>query len=336
MDPVTQGVLGGTLAQTQSNKKNIITATWLGILAGMAPDLDVLIRSNSDPLLFLQYHRQFTHSLIFIPLGALICATVFTPYLRWRKRNLSFPKTYLFCLLGYATHALLDACTTYGTLLFWPFSDERIAWNNISIIDPLYTLPLLALLITASLRKKPKLAYLGLSWMLIYPGIGWWQHERAVQAGKQLANERGHAAIAVDAKPSFANLLVWKLIYEHDDRYYVDAVRMGQSPKFYPGESIAKLNANTAFPWLKKDSQQANDLARFNWFSAGYLAQHPNKPNRVIDIRYSMLPNKIDALWFIDMRPEESANNSSHVFYDSAKRDTKNVADKLWLMIKGG
>jgi len=35
----------------------------LGFLSGMAPDLDILIRSSTDPLLSLEYHRQFTHFL---------------------------------------------------------------------------------------------------------------------------------------------------------------------------------------------------------------------------------------------------------------------------------
>ena len=94
----------------------------------MAPDLDVLIRSSHDPLLFLEYHRQFTHSLFFIPVGALICALAFYPVTR---RALSFRETWILSALGYATHGLLDACTTYGTLLLWPFSQERFAWHNV-------------------------------------------------------------------------------------------------------------------------------------------------------------------------------------------------------------
>ncbi|WP_019218287.1 metal-dependent hydrolase [Legionella tunisiensis] len=45
-------------------------------------------------------------------------------------------------LIGYATHGLLDACTNYGTVLFWPFSERRVYWDLISIIDPFFTVPL--------------------------------------------------------------------------------------------------------------------------------------------------------------------------------------------------
>ena len=118
--------------------RNLARLTFIGALAGMAPDLDVLIRSNTDPLLFLEYHRQFTHSLLFIPLGSLLCALVF-----WKTigRGINFSTVWLAAFLGYLTHGLLDACTTYGTLLLWPFSDARIAWNTIAVIDPLFTLP---------------------------------------------------------------------------------------------------------------------------------------------------------------------------------------------------
>ena len=74
MDPLTQGAMGAALPQALSNKKTLWLIGLLGFLSGMAPDLDVLIRSKADPLLFLEYHRQFTHSLVFIPFGGLVCA----------------------------------------------------------------------------------------------------------------------------------------------------------------------------------------------------------------------------------------------------------------------
>lgn len=52
------------------------------------------------------------------------------------------------------THPLLDACTTYGTQLFEPFSTLRVAWNVISVADPLYTAPFLICLIMASRQVR--------------------------------------------------------------------------------------------------------------------------------------------------------------------------------------
>ena len=95
MDPFTQGIVGTTVAQSGAKKDTLIIASFIGLLAGLAADLDIFIRSSDDPLLFLEYHRHFTHSIFFIPFGALICSIVF--YNLFTKRNnLSFKKTYFF------------------------------------------------------------------------------------------------------------------------------------------------------------------------------------------------------------------------------------------------
>ncbi len=94
MDPLSQAVVGASCAQALSNKKHFVTATILGLLAGMAADLDIFIRSDEDPMLFLEFHRQFTHSLLFIPIGGLICAGLFHLLFR-KKTQLAFRWTYL-------------------------------------------------------------------------------------------------------------------------------------------------------------------------------------------------------------------------------------------------
>ncbi len=82
MDPVTQGVLGAVVTQVKVPREQLLQGACIGALAGMAPDLDVLIRSATDPLLAIEFHRHFTHSLLFIPIGALICSLVFYPTVR--------------------------------------------------------------------------------------------------------------------------------------------------------------------------------------------------------------------------------------------------------------
>src|SRR5210317_2011631 len=216
MDPVSQAVLGASVPQAVSRKIHLAAATLFGALAGMAPDLDSLIRSDTDPLLYLEFHRQFSHSLFFIPIGALICTAVFYALFA-RRWQISFKLTYLFCFLGYATHGLLDACTSYGTQLLWPFSNERFAWNTISIVDPLFTLPLLALVITGARKKKPLFSQIALCWVIFYLGLGVFQNYRVTEAGTQLARERGHTPIRLEAKPTIGNLLLWKVIYEMKD-----------------------------------------------------------------------------------------------------------------------
>src|SRR5690606_36976378 len=101
--------------------------------------------------LFMEYHRHFTHSLAFVPVGALVCAALLHRIVRGR---LSFGRTYLFCLLGYGSHGLLDACTTSGTQLLWPFSGVRVAWSVVAVFDPLFTAPVLALVLLAAARRR--------------------------------------------------------------------------------------------------------------------------------------------------------------------------------------
>ena len=330
MDPLSQATLGAAAAQSLIKKSDLARIALIGALAGMAPDLDVLIQSSTDPLLQLEYHRQFTHSLIFIPVGALLCAIAFWPFMR---RHMSFKAIWLTALAGYATHALLDACTTYGTLLLWPFSDARIAWNTISVVDPVFTLPLLGFVIAAGVKKSQFIGRLGMAWVAFYLSIGVIQEERAIAAGEALAADRGHAPDVVSAKPSFGNLLLWKTVYEYDDHFWVDAVRAGGDVTIIEGDHVARLNLQSSFPWLNTDSQQARDVERFRWFSNDYLAIDSDDAFLIVDMRYSHLPNEIKGLWGIRLDPDASADE--HVTWIARRSADSERFEQLWAMLKG-
>lgn len=330
MDPVTQGVLGASVGEAVSRPEKIGAAAALAALAGMAPDLDVLIRSETDPLLFLEYHRNFTHALAFIPIGALLCAGLFH---RVARRWLAFRETYLFCFLGYATHGLLDGCTTYGTQLLWPFSDVRIAWNSISVVDPLFTVPALVLVSLSVWRRSPRFAHVALLWMATYMSLGFVQKARVESAGEMLAAARGHEGVTVSAKPGFANLLLWKVVYEHEGYFHVDAVRAGLTVRAYAGERAERLDPARHLPWLDPDSQQARDIERFRWFSSDHLAWRPERPYEVVDVRYSLLPNEIEPLWGI--RLARGAGPEAHVAYWAARNVTPAKRARLLAMLWG-
>ena len=337
MDPVTQGVLGATATQPFAHAKEKWVAAALGFLSGMAADLDVLIRSSSDPLLALEYHRHFTHSLIFIPIGALICALVLHRFIPSIRRTLSFGKAYLYSLAGYATHALLDACTTYGTQLFWPFSDARVAWNTVSVIDPLFTLPLIFILLLAILRKSTLLSYLAVAYVFFYMSLGLLQNHRAKEAAAELALSRGHQPTQLGVKPSFANLIAWKSVYLFDGRFYVDAIRVLAATSVIEGGSTEKLMVEKHFPWLAQSSQQAKDVERFAWFSNYHLGIDPHNPNRVIDIRYSLIPNQMTGMWGITLDPGASAD--AHVVWGTNRPAPSEMGDytqQLWKLIRDG
>jgi len=331
VDPFTQGALGAAFVQTTSTKTpHLRIAAALGFLSGMAADLDVLISSSTDPLTFLEYHRHFTHALAFIPVGGLACASAIHLFLakRWR---LTFLQTFIYCTLGYATHGLLDASTSYGTMLLWPFSDERISWSIVPIVDPLFTLPLAILIFYSALREKPLYARIAMAWVGFYLAMGALQHNAALTMGKEIAANRGHDLIRIEAKPSFANILVWKTIYETWDQFHVDAVRAGLAPRVFEGASVPKLDLSRDLPWLDPGSQQARDIQRFKVFSDNFVAEDPDKPNRIVDIRYSFVPNEVRPLWSIEVSPE--AKHDAYAVYLTHRGDANKGLAQLWQML---
>ena len=304
MDPISQGTVGAAFAQSTANKNNIIKIGIIGFLAGLAPDLDVFIRSSTDPMLSLEYHRQFTHSLFFIPFGALIVTLVIFPLV---KKSLSLKTVYVASFFGYTTHGFLDACTSYGTLLFWPFSNERVTWNNISVVDPIFTIPVLVLVATAIITRKLLFSFFAIGWMTFYLLLGFVQYERAFLVANDLAHSRGHTPERLTLKPSFGNLILWKSIYQYEENFYVDAIRTALSSTWCLGESIRMFDYQYHLPNLDIDSQQRKDIERFRWFSQDYLGFDYEK-SLVTDVRYSMVPNQIAPMWGLVIDVQKSKN----------------------------
>ena len=332
MDPITQGALGAAASQAfaTSRKGPVALAGGFGFLAGLAADADVFIRSATDPLLFLEYHRQFTHSLIFIPVGGLVTATLLYLVIG-RRLKLTFFRALLFCTLGYGTHGLLDFATSYGTVLFWPFSEERFSASIVSIVDPLLTVPLFLLMIVAGMKRSPRFAWLGLAWIGLYLTMAALQHSSALDMANDIAAERGHRIERQTVKPTFGNILVWRSVYEADNRFYVDGLRVGIAPRVFPGTSAARLDPKRDYPWLDPASQQRRDIDRFVRFSQDYAARNPDDPNAIIDVRHAYLPNTLGALWSIVLAPEVGPDR--HVRFQTNRRDSRAQLTALWRMI---
>jgi inner membrane protein len=297
LDLVTQGVLGATLALSAAPQKEARLAAAVGFGAGLLADADILIGSSADPLLALEYHRHFTHALAFVPIGALIAAGLLWPLLR---KRIGFRRLYLYCFLGYAFSGLLDACTSYGTHLFWPFSDQRVAWSIIAIVDPLFTLLLGVPLALGVIRQRAWAAQAGLALAACYLVLGLLQQGRAESAAQALAAERGHRPERMLVKPTIGNLVLWRSIYVVNGRAYADGIRVGTgAAKIYPGTSVALLDVKRDLPSVPSGSKAAADTARFVAFSDGYAALHPARPDFVGDARYAMLPDSVEPLWGI-------------------------------------
>lgn len=323
MDLLTQGLLGSAIALSVSRPAETKTAAIIGFVAGLATDADVFIRSDSDPLLNLEYHRHFTHSVFFIPIAALVISCLLWPLL---SKQLPWRRLFLYSLAGYLLSGLLDACTSYGTRLLWPFSDDRISFNIISIIDPLFTLSLLlGVLITLKTRHKIfMVAFLMVSGSYLL--LGWYQHHQVEKLSQQLATERGHLGQRFLVKPTLGNLFLWRSVYLAKNRFYVDAIRLnplnGQS-SIFPGDSIARFNAQSDELNIPPDSILQQDIIRFSSFTSDYLALHPLQQNTLIDVRYSNLPDSILPLWGIQFDPHQPQLHASYHLYRDASKKTR-------------
>ena len=322
MDLLTQGLLGIAMAQAGAKQQEIRIATGIGFLAGIAADVDILIQSENDPLLNIEFHRHFTHSLFFVPLGALIVALLLWPFLR---KRLPFSRLYLFTFLGYCLSGVLDAFTSYGTNLLWPVSDARIALNIISVLDPAFTLILLIAGVIAFRRYSRTMARFGLLLAAVYLSFGWLQLQRAETAAESLIAERGHRAEQLLVKPTLANLVLWRSIYEFDGKFHVDAIRVGlfSEPRIYPGESVDKFVLERDLNGLTASSVLAQDIARFSHFSSGFLAIRPQQPNVLVDVRYSNLPTTLAPLWGIEINPQQPDQHAQYKLYRDSSSATR-------------
>jgi len=153
VDIVTQVVLGAAVGEVVLGKKAGNKAIIWGAVGGLIPDLDVLITPFFNEVDGLFVHRGFSHSLVF--------AFLLAPLLGWfayqiHRKKMSVTKFEWMNLIFWSafTHPLLDYFTTYGTGAFLPFSDYRVEFGTIGIVDVFYTLPIvLALLIIMFLNR---------------------------------------------------------------------------------------------------------------------------------------------------------------------------------------
>ncbi len=328
MDGLTQGLLGAAASQAALGHKLGGKAAVVGFAAGAAPDLDILIRSGHDPLMALEFHRHFTHSLFFIPIGGLLVGALF--WLFWRK-SLAFWHAVLAATLAWATHGILDVLTSYGTNWLWPFSSARLAWDWIGIIDLFVTVPLLIGMVLAIKRKSVWPARIGLAFALVYIGFGAVQHGRAQTVQERIAAARGHTIERGRVMPVPLSLSVWRSVYEHDGRMYADAVRVAplEPAGLWPGGSVARFDAAGYGQRVGTDTVLATDVARFEHFSDGHLFVHEDGPRPTLgDFRYALVPNSDEPLWGIRLDPERPQAHVQRVRY---QRDMSSGDGQLFL-----
>lgn len=192
MDTITQMALGAVIGQAVGYKKLGWKAPVYGAIGGLIPDLDVLYTDYFGPYGSWQYHRHVTHSLFFAPLVAPLLG-----WLTWaaHKKIPGHYMTYMWIwFLSIITHPLLDTLTVYGTQLLAPFSDKRFTVSAVSIIDPIYTLPLFIALLFAMIprwrRYATRSAVIILALTTLFLGYCWHLNNKAEDiALKQIAEQ---------------------------------------------------------------------------------------------------------------------------------------------------
>ncbi|HAV25659.1 MAG TPA: metal-dependent hydrolase [Bacteroidetes bacterium] len=177
MDSITQAALGAAIGEAMLGRKIGSKAAIVGAIIATIPDLDIALLPFYSAVDRISIHRGFSHSILFSLIGAFLFALVLLK-MKWTK-EINYSKLWLVSWLALITHVLLDAFTTYGTQLFLPFSNYRVSFDTINVVDPFYTVPLLIGLITSlsinrfkRSRTKPVLIGLALSTIYLIVTIG--------------------------------------------------------------------------------------------------------------------------------------------------------------------
>jgi inner membrane protein len=333
MDPFTHGILGASAALTRAktNRTTLAAAIIAGLCGGMFPDIDIFIRSAENPLLQIQYHRHFTHALVFVPLGAAIVALGLWPLLR---RYASLARLWMFAALGMVTHGVLDAFTSYGTHLFWPFTNARTSWSFVSVVDPIVTIALLIGVIGFYRSHKRAWVIGALAFFALYLGFGGIQNYRTENAMRALAQTRGHSVELIEVKSTLFNNIVWRSNYTSNGVIYNDGWYMGPfgGMVHYPGGQVPQLNMARDFPTLPTDSVLAHDIEKFRFFSAGFVGVKPDDPSVIGDFRYALLPDAIGPLWGIRI---DTTQPSQHPAFESFRQMTDATWARFFAMLRG-
>jgi len=287
MDSLSQIVLGAAvcgIVSRQPLRRSLIYGAALGTL----PDLDVFVLGHLDPVEQFVRHRSFSHSLFVLSAIALPLAWLLR---RWDAslRNMTARRWSLAVWLTLVTHPLLDACTVYGTQIWWPLMPPPTAWSNVFIIDPLYTLPLLAACVIAwrsQRRAMPALA-VGLVTAHAYLLFGLIAKQHVERQVISTLQARAASYDVVLATPAPFTTLLWRVLVRtpdgHSEVWY--SLLRGTSQPF----ELVPIGRDTA---LRASLPALPALATLQWFSRGYLkAEVVNNRLRVADLRMGAEPD---------------------------------------------
>lgn len=302
MDSITQAVLGAAFGEAVGGRRLGARAPAWGAVGGVMPDLDLFVSHALGPFGEMQFHRGPSHALWFGPVvGTLLGWLIHRIYRRRGGLARAGPLGLWIgvMVLSIITHPLLDVFTSYGTQLLSPFSDHRFALNGIGIIDPVYSLTLLAAVVLA--RWRPAWSRRAIAAALIsttaYLGWGTQINARAEDHARRQLEAEGLTVRNVTAYPTVFQLFLRRVVARTDDSWRIGWVTMWSPHRI-------------RFTTVKPDVDSAIDVvaatpqaAIFDWFAMRQTVPHvvSRDAGRVMveidDLRYG-LPDRPDrSMW---------------------------------------
>ena len=308
MDTLTHALSGALLARATAAKdappRSIPRRVAAGFFAAAAPDLDFVLAFVS-PLVYLELHRGPTHSLVLLPLWALLLSWLLAKMLReprgWRA-------LYGVTALALGAHIAGDLITSFGTIVFAPLSDARYAWGTTFIIDLWFTGIIIAGLLASLLWRRSRLPAMVAGLVLVsYVGFQALQKERALDYAREYARSRGLAGVEFAAVPRAVSPFNWT-VYASDElthRFaHVNLRRRESLPAAHDfiGRMDAAFQPLALAQWETRErygaSAEEQALAREAWHSPalGFMRWFADKP------AFDGLSAGSTCAWFVDLR----------------------------------
>ena len=289
MDSLSQIALGAAVAMATMGRRTAVwkAALW-GAVAGTLPDLDVLI-DHGNPVHNMVLHRAESHALFWLTLFSLPMAAAVA---RLQGEGALWRRWWAAIWLALVTHPLLDAMTVYGTQLALPFSNHAFGVGSVFIIDPLYTLPLLAGTGWALARRgSPRgLAanVVGLVLSTAYLGWGVVAQQQVEHVARQSLAAQGINAERLLVTPTAFNTLLWRVVAVDGEHFHegfyslLDAEPRLVFDRFERGAALAK------------ELQGLDAVQRIVAFSKGfYKLQQAGDRVLISDLRMGQEPSYI-------------------------------------------
>lgn len=225
VDSITHTLTGAVIAKAIDDEKVGNWGTVAGLSMGFFPDTDFVLGLFNRQF-YLEYHRDFTHSLLLIPLYALFFSWLFTKISR-RPHLWSF---YKVCFPVLVSHVLLDLLTSYGTMIFSPFFEHRFSWDLVFIVDLIFSgIIVLPLAVSLFIRRKAQWICRGsLIGLTLYLLFCWAQHDQAIDLTKSFARHLGEKIVRVASLPQPLSPFRWANYIETEEKVYqgfVDLIR---------------------------------------------------------------------------------------------------------------